>query len=106
MSLNDLPKIDAAEFQKLGLLMEVNRRVLHPLGFALAVTRDEDTGEVTWGPVYDARSDPEGIYFDGFSAEEIERLKALDALRDERAPARMKSLGYVVEPVRENRIGD
>lgn len=136
------------EFRELGLLQEVNRQVLHPLGLAMAasvpsepawtITFGEDGIErlrvlVQWGkdssekpdgiadedwdillarideatetkevlgPVFDDRDDPEGIYFEELTEEEIARAKRLQEILDERAPAREKALGYVVQPLR------
>jgi hypothetical protein len=45
-----------------GLLFEINRRVLHPLGLALEVEIDDD-GKVIIGSIWDCRSDPEGVLF-------------------------------------------
>lgn len=48
-----------------GLLFEINRRVLHPYGLALAVTVDTTKETRTAEPmmVWDYRNDPEGIHF-------------------------------------------
>lgn len=57
MSLDDLPRMDHAEFRDLGFLQEVNRLVLHPCGLALAVEPD---GTLS---VLDDHADPEGFVF-------------------------------------------
>lgn len=46
-----------------GLLFEINRQVLHPLGLALEVDVN-DSGKIDFGDVWDCREDPEGILFD------------------------------------------
>lgn len=58
-----IKKMDAKEFRELGLLQEVNRRFLHPMGLALEIVVDDDTGEHRFGEVWDYRDDPEGIVF-------------------------------------------
>lgn len=56
--------MSATEFREEGYLQELNRCFLHPLGLALATTIDHEAGTEVFGPVYDCRSDPEGIIFD------------------------------------------
>ena len=53
-----MKKINAKEFMDLGLLQEVNRRLLHPMGLALEVIEDQD-GSCQFGDVWDYREDPE-----------------------------------------------
>jgi hypothetical protein len=43
-----------------GLLFEINRRILHPLGVALEMIIDDKTGEVRLGEIWDCRCDKEG----------------------------------------------
>ena len=45
-----------------GLIFEINRKVLHPLGLALEIEIDDD-GKVVIGSIWDCRSDPEGVLF-------------------------------------------
>lgn len=46
-----------------GLLFEINRKILHPLGMALeAVVEDDGLSRI--GGLWDYRSDPEGILYD------------------------------------------
>jgi hypothetical protein len=54
------------EFVDSGMLFEVNRRVLHPLGVAIEVIREED-GTVQFGGIWDMRDDPEGIVFEEYT---------------------------------------
>lgn len=58
--------MDIAEFRKLGLLQEVNRRFFHPIGLALAVNAakdDEPPIAETLAYIIDRRDDPEGFMF-------------------------------------------
>lgn len=98
---NEIKRMSAAEFQSEGYLQEVNRRFLHPLGLALEMVTDVDTGEKWLGGVWDYRDDPEGIYFDGdFSRERAEHVLELER---ERADARRDALGFVIEPKENGR---
>jgi hypothetical protein len=94
--VTDWPSIDPDEFRKGGYLQEVNRRVLHPLGLALAVQYDDD-GTGTGYVVLDSRDDPEGIYFHP-GCDLAPHADRVQAEFDRRAPAREKRLGYVVQP--------
>ena len=51
-----------------GLIFEINRKVLHPLGLAIAIRGEENTdGKMEWtfsNEVWDYRDDPEGINFE------------------------------------------
>ena len=60
----DPHEMDINEFFKKGFLQEANRLFFHPLGLALSVDVDEETGRaVGFGPIWDYREDPEGIAF-------------------------------------------
>ena len=67
--MSDVKRIDIKEFRKLGYLQEANRRFFHPLGLALEVIVDTDTGDVKLGGIWDSRDDPEGIVFDKFDGD-------------------------------------
>jgi hypothetical protein len=89
--------MDLREFVELGLLHEVNRQFFHPLGLALAVAFDEDTGNpVGLVGVVDCRDDPAGILFTEPDPGKIERVRQL---RAERHAMREERLGFVVQPV-------
>lgn len=111
--MSDEPKIEApaedpmsymtlGEFMDSGLLHEINRLLLHPLGLALAVAFDPalpgalETERWQVG-IMDERSDPEGWRFaEGtLSPEKAEAvLDTLLARRD----ARRGLLGYICQP--------
>jgi len=62
--MSNIPKmVPVKDLLDTGLLFEINRRVLHPLGMALAVSIDDDPGEAIIAGVWDCRDDPEGIRF-------------------------------------------
>lgn len=101
---NDVPSgtsgekfLPISEFRDFGYLHEVNRRVLHPLGLALAVSLREDGSGYLLG-VYDARDDLEGFYFDEEALDPEKARRVADELA-RRAPERISAVGYVVQPV-------
>jgi hypothetical protein len=57
-------RMDIKEFREKGYLQEANRLFFHPLGLALEVIINEETGEEKLGGIWDFRDDPEGLYFD------------------------------------------
>ena len=75
------------EFMDLGLLQEINRQFLHPRGLAMAVMIDGE--EVTLGPIYDYRAEPEGVEFarGDIDLDKVERVRIL---KEERYGARAK----------------
>jgi hypothetical protein len=100
--------MSAREFHDLGILQEVNRRVLHPIGLALTVVEDLDTNEVVeYGPVMDFRGDAEGVYY-GYDAGTPEhrvmcrRALKFDALWEQRRGPRESALGFMVQPAVED----
>lgn len=79
----------------LGILQEVNRRFFHPLGLAAQVHED---GSLR---VQDHREHPEGVIY----ADECMRPKeffplfeAFIAFEESRQAARIKALGFIVQP--------
>jgi hypothetical protein len=93
----EIKYLDAREFREGGYLQEVNRLVLHPVGLAMEVVRNDD-GTERLGGVWDYRDDPEGIYFgDGVDEAKAERVRAEMLAKTKR---RLSALGYVVQPVR------
>lgn len=97
----DLPQrnAEAADFlQRTGLLFEINRVVLHPLGLALAVWENDDGAIAGFAGLSDHRDDPDGmIYPESIMVSGLERLTQFgaDAIRAERE----RRLGYVVQPL-------
>jgi hypothetical protein len=90
------------EFRDLGLLQEINRKFLHPLGLAMFVAIGAGA-ETTIGGIFDGRDDPEGFCFGGVDAGKARRV---DQLFTERSHARLAELGYVIQPVDEDPPAD
>lgn len=83
-----------------GLLFEINRKVLHPLGLALHVELDDDSHtKVLFSDVLDSREDPEGFIFSPESFEDgIEKLEKYMAEEGQKMlESRMAKLGYLIQ---------
>lgn len=85
------------EFVKFGYLQEVNRQFFHPLGLALSMAIDDETGDVDFAVLYDARYDPHGVVFSG-SEIDIGKARRVEQEQEKRGAARKEYLGFVVQP--------
>lgn len=91
-----MKRLTAREVRDLGVLLEVNRLLLHPRGLALEIAWDpDDPDAVAVLRIQDHRDDPEGVYFD-LDPAEWKKVEAFAALV---LPGREAALGYVVQPV-------
>lgn len=81
-----------------GLLWEINRRVLHPLGLAMEVTIQPD-GRMTIDSLWDCRDDPEGLVYDPdtFRAGQARFQATMEAWGNEKLAERAVRLGYLVQ---------
>jgi len=93
----------AEEIRDSGYLCEANRLFFHPLGLALALHMSDD-GPFCKGSlgILDYRGDLEGVYY-GQPLDDVRRKAGYvaEALR-RRSPARMASLGYIVQPLADD----
>ena len=83
-----------------GLLFEINRKVLHPLGLVLVTDVDyEDDNKIVLSGLYSADDDLEGIVFDPETFEEGRKKyrKFLSEDGQGRLDSRNNSLGFVVQ---------
>jgi hypothetical protein len=83
-----------------GLIFEINRKVLHPLGLAMFVEVDDDDNRlVKMGGLYDAEEDPEGWIFDPETFEEgrSKYHKFLDEFGQAKLDQRQEKLGYIIQ---------
>jgi hypothetical protein len=80
-----------------GLIFEINRKVLHPFGLALAVEVDGMSKVSFSSEVWDYRDDPEGIRFapEVFEHGQDKYLKFLDEQGYNALTSRKESLGYI-----------
>ena len=86
------------EFKSKGFLQEANRLFFHPLGLALEVTIDEETGRQRLGSVWDFRGDPEGITF-GPGVANQNKADYVSDLKESKAAERIKLFGDVIQPI-------
>ena len=82
------------KFRQLGLLHELNRQFLHPLGLAIEVEIDPQTGDEKFGRIWDCTSDPEGIIFGKLNTEKMDKAKEFI---DARHNSREARLGYIIQ---------
>ena len=87
-------RMSIREFREVGLLQELNRLFLHPLGLALEVIIDNETGVVAFGGIWQT-DDPEGIVFETIDADKVKRVRELS---ESMATSRFQALGYIVQP--------
>lgn len=91
--------ISVAEFREHGYLQELNRRFLHPLGLALSVEVDEDTGEESFGEIWDYRDDPEGMLYAGGYGADAEKYEQIEHEWAARKGPRVERVGFMVQPL-------
>jgi len=81
--------------QDTGILGEINRTILHPLGLALAVNVDAEEGDVQPFSILET-ADPEGFVFDEVDSIVL-RFKAFSMSRADRVRARGQGLGHLIQ---------
>ena len=62
-SMNNRKYMDLEEFIDEGYLQEVNRLFFHPLGLRMRLIVDEESGELVFGGIVDARDNPDEASF-------------------------------------------
>lgn len=94
------------EVVNLGLVQEINRRLLHPRGLALAYFTEDDAMQDAKFPVQiiDSRDDPEGFCFAEDPDMPLEVMWEKEAnfealLSRDKAELRKKMFGEVVQPL-------
>ena len=90
--------MDIQEFLEEGYLQEANRQFFHPLGLALEVCIDTDTGQVVLSGVQDRRDDDEGIQYNQDFID-TKKARQIKELQNSKAEIRKEKLGYVIQPV-------
>lgn len=94
--MSDIKRMDIKEFRESGLLAELNRSFLHPLGLALEVTIDDKTGEEKLGGIWDYRDDPEGMLY-GKESFPTEKIKKAQEFIEQKHEQRLKALGFIYQ---------
>lgn len=101
--MSEMKFMDIKEFLEGGFLQEANRCFFHPLGRALEVKIDDETGEHSLGRVWDYRDDPEGILYDEVDKEQLatrlEKAKKVQDLRNEKTQERLDRFGWAIQPL-------
>jgi hypothetical protein len=92
------PYLTVAQVMDSGLVQEINRLLLHPLGLALGVETDDLGSTNPKVRFWDYREYPEGMEFgddllSGMKAENIA------SLIEARGVARLADLGYIIQPL-------
>lgn len=91
-----MSNMSIVEFRKSGLLQEINRQFLHPMGLALSVFVDKD--KEVFGPILDFRDDPEGL---SFQKKLLSKSKAnkVKKMFNKKKSVRIKKLGWHIQPL-------
>lgn len=95
----EINRIPAGQFLlDSGLLFEINRTILHPLGLALEVQVNPD-GPAEFGDLWDYRDDPEGMLYgpENFAAGRAKYYATMRAWGHTKREERRRRLGYVVQ---------
>lgn len=90
--------MDVKEFLDSGLLFQVNKEVLHPLGLALEVTVEDD-GTARLSGIWDCRDDLEGIEYESSTFEHgmAKYRKYMTDQGNDAIARREMALGFVVQ---------
>jgi hypothetical protein len=85
--------------QAIGILQEVNRQFLHPLGWCLAVVRESESGNVC-GVELRHFNDPDGYAFDDLTDDDAKaKAEAVAALQVKMQAPRLASVGFFIQPI-------
>jgi len=90
----EIKRVGIKEFRAEGFIHEINRQLLHPLGMALEVIIDDETGEEKLGGIWDYRDDPEGMMFGELQQDKIKKVKEY---QEKKFPRRKKILGFIIQ---------
>lgn len=91
-----IKEMSPREFWEKGLLHEINRQFLHPMGLALEVTMD-DQDHVYLGRVRDMRKDPEGYLFDQ-KCLDPQKVRRVKRMFEAKRKVREAKFGWHVQP--------
>jgi hypothetical protein len=93
--VSEIKRMDIKEFRGMGLLAELNRTFLHPLGLALEIIIDDD-GTEKIGGIWDYRDDPEGMLYEKEHFP-TEKIKSAQEFIKQKHEQRMKTLGFIYQ---------
>lgn len=88
-----------------GLLFEINRRVLHPLGLALVAMQDDDGEFKISDTLFDGRHIPGGLEYDGTTLvmSEDRLFEFMDRYGVGKMQERQRAKGYIIQKSTEPR---
>lgn len=107
-----MDKLETARYlHNTGLLFEINRRILHPLGLAIAVTYDDQEGALSeeeaimgiFPYLINNSDDPEGMIFDKEALEHgsTKFRKFWNEVAKDKILERSKLLGYTIQSTKD-----
>jgi hypothetical protein len=95
-----MANISIDEFHERGYLQEVNRQFLHPLGLALQISVDSETGKKRLYAINDNRHVKGGMVFEPQLLSSA-KTQAVEDEMNEKAQERLDLYGYIIQPVGE-----
>lgn len=94
-----LRKVTPQELLESGIVQEVNRQFLHPLGYALTVHTSDDDPTARWLTVGHC-DDDDGYAFETLDDDEArDKAAKVKAIADKLTPVRLARLGFNVQPI-------
>jgi len=97
--MDGIKRMKLKEFRDFGYLQEVNRKFFHPLGLAMAVSRDQDDNPVSIH-IFDGRKEPEAFTFDSVSGETFKtKFKNIKREWISRSKVRKVLLGFMIQEI-------
>jgi hypothetical protein len=95
-----MPHLTTSETRRLGVVLELNRRLLHPRGLALEIVVDpEQPDAIAALRIQDHRIDLDGVYFGDLDEDDVAKARRFNELADAIAATRLAELGYLVQPL-------
>lgn len=96
--MSEIKRMEIKEFRELGLLQEVNRLFLHPMGLALeTITNSNSEGSERFCRIRDNRNNPEGMMF-ADNIIDLEKVKRVKALFEAHRGVRLERFSWHVQP--------
>jgi hypothetical protein len=99
--MSNIQPCNVVELKDTGILLEINRTILHPLGYDMSLCEDTEGAKL----VVSKTDDKDGVQYDMQSIPEtvksavVEKMREFKQLAKQRHPSRKKHCGYVVQPL-------
>lgn len=91
-NMENIKEMTVKEFVDAGILHEMNRQFLHPIGLAIDVSVENN--ELKLGRIWDYREDPQGIVFDKIDNNTLIVFKNFQKTKHK---VRKKTMGFIVQ---------